>query len=543
MSSNASPPPPSTASTTQGDAERVGEVGETTPALVDPGTLAENYSGGDVAAAAMTIVVVVRGEGDDPAASHNVNYARSMGLGVEVCKSEKAIASAASSSSPAVAVPKEADLPICALSALLHTERKDGPVLVLGAGAAVNPGRAGWEVNDVPGPGVGPDIAAAVAAEGKDAVTAVFFAEQTATMGGAHAVLFNVGAGKGDQRYQDAVALARELANQAIRTGDFFCSQQGAAEPSKRVCEALSPEGSALVLSPSKAASALAAGSRAVQPSPYQLYRFDMRLAWPESVSSSLRSAFAVATPSLPALKGPGGKDRRPSYPMISGDGFRGLCRYRCGSAEGPGPNGGCNFEGADLPPGQCVFVDTTHLDTFRTGTEFLKQLWSRLPNIKHPFVLVTHNGDLALPDGELARKNYEERPEDWIQSHSSKLNHPMIAHWFTQNGHYRSATKPAKLTIVPIGVENRYNSNSEQFIALFGKRRAAGLASISSFSPPPKTLLVAFGADAIKPDRGPALEHFRAQAWATVRSLFSPLCNSSRLSIHTFAVTYFLAL
>ena len=201
-------------------------------------------------------------------------------------------------------------MPLCALSALLHSDqvREGSAVLVLAPVAAVNPGRAGWESNDIPGPGVGPDISAAVAAEEKNEVTAVFFADSTATMGGAHAILFN---SAGDA----AVSLARNLASQALATGDFFCSQQGSDNPLKRTCESLSPEGSALVLSPTKAAAALAPGLLAVPPVPYHLSRFNMRLAWPAAIATAIKAAYTSATLAVAVLAhdGPAGKDRRPS--------------------------------------------------------------------------------------------------------------------------------------------------------------------------------------------------------------------------------------
>ena len=55
------------------------------------------------------------------------------------------------------------------------------------------------------------------------------------------------------------------------------------------------------------------------------------------------------------------GRDRSPSYPLISGDGFRHLCRLRCEDPD-------CNFKAEDvgegeIPPGATFKLEVELLE------------------------------------------------------------------------------------------------------------------------------------------------------------------------------------
>jgi hypothetical protein len=119
------------------------------------------------------------------------------------------------------------------------------------------------------------------------------------------------------------------------------------------------------------------------------------------------------------------GKDRRPSYPLVSGDGFRAACRRWCGA-------GGCNFEAQDVVRGECVFLETTNLNSGRSTVEYVRDFMSNtLAKIGKPIVVVTHNGDVSMPDGD-SHAPYEPR---WpTEVFSDLLSHPNVSRWLASN-------------------------------------------------------------------------------------------------------------
>lgn len=134
-------------------------------------------------------------------------------------------------------------------------------------------------------------------------------------------------------------------------------------------------------------------------------------------------------------------KCRCPSDPLITGDGFRSLCKFRCESK-------GCDLDLKDLGPNDCIFFNNMNNLQRHHQTTPLLQL-SVLDKLKHPIVLISHNSD-----AENGRNGL----------HHEILNHPKVKHWFTQNCNWldreeKGAPKPKKLTCIPIGIENRYNS------------------------------------------------------------------------------------
>ena len=135
-----------------------------------------------------------------------------------------------------------------------------------------------------------------------------------------------------------------------------------------------------------------------------------------------------------------GGHDRRHSLPLITGDGFLHLAdAFVENEAEDGGRWGGrpgldagwCAELGAGLAlsahEATIVFVAAPQVATFWTLCA------ARLVRL---IVLVTHNGDEAMPGDDLARH----------------LDSPKLVHWFAQN----CDRAHAKLTCLPIGLENR---------------------------------------------------------------------------------------
>ena len=114
-------------------------------------------------------------------------------------------------------------------------------------------------------------------------------------------------------------------------------------------------------------------------------------------------------------------KDRRPSYPFITGDGFRGLAQHIFDEE--------LTFNPLDVKEKDIVFVGTAHLPHFFNN--FLSQ-------ISHKFLLISHNHDDPV-----------------TSSFQSYIEDEKIIHWFAQNV---DEWHHPKLTPIPIGIENRYN-------------------------------------------------------------------------------------
>lgn len=117
-------------------------------------------------------------------------------------------------------------------------------------------------------------------------------------------------------------------------------------------------------------------------------------------------------------------KDRRPSPPYITGDGFRAYCDFIFDKTNK-------KIDAAKVKEGDAIFVQT----------EYLSRFFQRVhPKISTRYVLVTHNSDLPIPGG-----------------FAEYLDDPKILAWFGQN--VESCNHP-KIHPLPIGLENRCWSN-----------------------------------------------------------------------------------
>jgi hypothetical protein len=195
-------------------------------------------------------------------------------------------------------------------------------------------------------------------------------------------------------------------------------------------------------------------------------------------------------------------RDRRPSFPFISGDGFRSLCKHRC-------EENGCAFSPDDVQKGDCIFIATTNLKSLETTSKFIMDFSKIADRIQNDFVVISHNGDLSVPDGDDWHPN---EASFYSDHHSQLLSNPKLRYWFASNcnwNEYPAAQKPTKLICIPIGIENRYNTIGKlpgNYFKLMQKR---------SQVVPTKRLLVAFTAHVLKPSRGAALAALNAP-WIT---------------------------
>jgi len=154
------------------------------------------------------------------------------------------------------------------------------------------------------------------------------------------------------------------------------------------------------------------------------------------------------------------GKLRKGSFPFITGDGFRTFCRKRCEQIiQGKAT---CNFHAKDVKSGDCIFIATTDLLSFRTTSAFLHAFSDVRKGIKYPYFVVTHNGDLSSPDGDSWHQN-ETNPEEWKETFSAWLDDPLLTRYFASNCNWNTPKKPDKLSCIPIGLENEYVPNARR--------------------------------------------------------------------------------
>ena len=189
---------------------------------------------------------------------------------------------------------------------------------------------------------------------------------------------------------------------------------------------------------------------------------------------------------------------RAPTWPLISGDGFRALCKHRCEHMKR------CDFATEDVQPGDCVYV--AMWDFAAGGTTAYLHAYEKT-NVTVDHVLVTHNGDFSAPDGTGWRA-LEPRPHEWNETFSHLLKKPSLLHWFASNCHWNTPVKPEKLSCIPMGVENRYNRIGRTLTNETYENRA-GARRLS--------LLVDFERHRMKPERAVALNALEGQSFAHV--------------------------
>lgn len=204
-------------------------------------------------------------------------------------------------------------------------------------------------------------------------------------------------------------------------------------------------------------------------------------------------------------------RNRSPSFPFLTGDGFRAHCKFVCADK-------GCAFEPGDVKTdNECVFVSNTDFDDgFLTTNRYAEEFFQRIaPQLEHEIVIVSHNGDISFPDN-VDRQAWE--PSWPHRGFSSQLANPSrhVKAWFAQNCFWNGpALKPAKLSCIPIGIENRYNSKGSdpgRYLRAWKRWDSA-----SRTGPVRDTLLLMdFGESRIKPDRGRALRALQGRSFIT---------------------------
>jgi len=169
------------------------------------------------------------------------------------------------------------------------------------------------------------------------------------------------------------------------------------------------------------------------------------------------------------------GRDRRPSAPFVTGDGFRAAADMIC-----------------EPPDDECAQVDAAAWAAARPGAAavvFVKQdhvgafFAKALPRLRAAgvrFVLVTHNSDAPAPGSEEDARRLDEEP--------------LLVAWFAQN----PSRAHRRLRAIPLGFENRYNAFGRSPEALLRGRAAAAVHAPRRFA------LAAFSAETNPAVRGP---------------------------------------
>jgi hypothetical protein len=126
---------------------------------------------------------------------------------------------------------------------------------------------------------------------------------------------------------------------------------------------------------------------------------------------------------------------------------------------------------------------------------------------IKVPFILVSHNSDHSYPFTE-PRRNI-------AFDYSELLENQNVRHWFAINCGWRNSTTescPAKLSCIPIGIENRYNK--------IGSDPSRYFAAMDLPQQRTRVLYLSFRPAGIKPQRKVVLDYIHTlgntSSWIT---------------------------
>lgn len=127
---------------------------------------------------------------------------------------------------------------------------------------------------------------------------------------------------------------------------------------------------------------------------------------------------------------------RRPSHPFITGDGFRESCLPYIWDNDYRHPN----FD--SVPDGACVFVKNDFFEHFMRNVT---------PQIPGRYVLISHNGDISAPDGQIKLKR--QKASGLVAEEHAKVK--LIAHhsvnlWWID---YRTKPRPSYEHCLPLGL------------------------------------------------------------------------------------------
>mmetsp|Transcript_43992 Transcript_43992/g.71577 ORF Transcript_43992/g.71577 Transcript_43992/m.71577 type:complete len:370 (-) Transcript_43992:189-1298(-) len=186
--------------------------------------------------------------------------------------------------------------------------------------------------------------------------------------------------------------------------------------------------------------------------------------------------------------------NRSPSWPFISGDGFRYLSHYVCEERHcGPAPWAKDILDRSLHQKDSCVLV-------FAKG-DFLVQVKEQvLSKLKIPFILFTQNSAVEAPgpDGE------------------DILENPLLRAWFAKNANSSIVPLPKTLIPIPIGVESRWAKVGKHPSRYFKFMRQTRLVT------PVTGVYVSFKIDTWPIERAHCIRVLSTKPFATVSTKFS---------------------
>ena len=144
-------------------------------------------------------------------------------------------------------------------------------------------------------------------------------------------------------------------------------------------------------------------------------------------------------------------QDRRPSFPFVTGDGFRYLSTHIYDETTR-------DLSGANVLEYDVIFLKSELVNEFYVNIH---------PKIRHRYILISHNSDASAPSlcPELLDDN---KLIAWLAQNAHEVSHP-------------------KLIPIPIGLENRYNRNGNPVIVSNGikliRKRSRDIPLYMNFS------------------------------------------------------------
>jgi len=194
--------------------------------------------------------------------------------------------------------------------------------------------------------------------------------------------------------------------------------------------------------------------------------------------------------------------NRYPIFPLISGDGFRYYATHICDESNN------CAFDPSTVTGPSVIFV--------KTDEPYLAKFFEKASLIRHPFIVITHNGDNS-PD-----------PKFYLNLKNDLLKYWAGSNLKLPNTLAEDATKLChkKLISIPIGYTNRYNRAGDP---------SSLIRAMKINRKHDKLVLLSFNANTNQQERQPVKKLFAEQSWVTTVSAHSQDDFYSILAEHKF--------
>lgn len=223
------------------------------------------------------------------------------------------------------------------------------------------------------------------------------------------------------------------------------------------------------------------------------------------------------------------GLDRRPSFPFITGDGFRYIADQICED------HNRCRMDPEGVKNNEIIFVKTDFFEFFSTYVT---------TRINSSYIIISHNGDLSAPDGQSDAPRIglpQYHTSNILQSEFNKKK--LIAHhgqnlWWVNN---TLSPRPLFSHCLPIGFENRQYPIGKQ-VAIYTKALNNFVINRDPIPDDKRPLLlIAFYPKSRVPDRHKVLSILQAIPVKNTPKMENPFYNYTDLNHYEWleAITY----